>query len=145
MSSMSDMIYKFSAGGVVWRDGKVLTIKWLSQDTIEFPKGTIEFGETEPKAAIREVYEETGYRADIVADLDTVAFEYDWQDGRRYRKTVHYYLMALSAHANSTPQREENEDFENLWLTPEEARILLSHEDSRTVLQRVIDIQDKIK
>lgn len=52
---MDDVILKYSAGGVIFHDGKVLTIRWLSKDSTEFPKGTIEPGESEEQACVREV------------------------------------------------------------------------------------------
>lgn len=132
-------IQRFSAGGVIYKDGKVLTIKWLSKDSIEFPKGNVEPGEQHSEAATREVFEETGYQAKIIQSIGDITFEFDWDDGKRYRKTVNYFLMELVSDNEPTPKREENEDFENYWITVDEAEKLLTHDDSKEILHRAIE------
>ena len=62
-----------SAGGVVFRGGEVLLIR----DTYgrwSFPKGHVEAGETDEKAAEREVFEETGITAHAVAPLADLSY-----------------------------------------------------------------------
>ncbi|MET0979637.1 MAG: NUDIX domain-containing protein [Candidatus Saccharimonadales bacterium] len=135
---MTNTIHKVSAGGVVYHQGKVLAIKWLSKNSIEFPKGTIEIGESKEEASIREVFEETGYNASILRSLDSITFGFDWDDDIHYRKTVHYFLMGLVNNDSPTPHREFNEDFENLWLTPEEAITMLTHDDGKEILSRAM-------
>ena len=134
---MSDTIYRVCAGGVIYHDGKVLTIKWLSRSTIEFPKGTMEVGETKEATCLREIFEETGYKTRIVQSLGKVVFEFDWEDGHHYNKTVHQYLLELIDDNEPTPHREEHEDFEDLWLTLEEAEKQLTFGSDVEVLNRV--------
>jgi len=135
---MVDTIRKFSAGGVVYSAGKVLTIKWISKNWIEFSKGKIELNESKEEACIREVMEETGYRTNIIEPLGDVTFEFDWSDGKRYRKTVYHYLLELADDSEPTPKREENEDYENIWLTPQEANEQLSFDTDKEILQRAM-------
>ena len=135
---MSETIQKYSAGGVIVNGDQVLTIKWLSKDSIEFPKGTIEHGETHEQTAIREVGEETGYQTKIIQSLGDTTFEYDWTNGYHYRKTVYYFLMELANNDEPVPNREDSEDFENNWLTFEQAAELLTHDDSKEVLSRAV-------
>lgn len=130
-------IPKFSAGGVIYENGKILTIKWLSRNTIGFPKGTIEAGETHEQTCIREVFEETGYKTKIIKSLDDISFEYVWDDGLRYFKTVYFFLLKLIDDGEPTPNREDGEDFENLWLDIDKADDYLSFETSREILKRV--------
>ena len=137
---MTDVINKISAGGVIYHQGRVLTIKWLSKNSIEFPKGTVEPGETVEETSVREVFEETGYKVRLEQSLDCVTFEFDWDDGNHYRKSVYYFLMSLVNNDQPTPNRESNEDFENLWLSPEEASAMLTHDDSKEVLRRAMRI-----
>jgi len=137
---MNSTTQKFSAGGVIYKDGKVLTIKWLSRNSIEFPKGTIEQGEKSYETAIREVSEETGYDVRILHPLGDITFEFDWDDGKHYKKNVTYFLMELANNNKPRPRREINEDFENYWITIEEAERLLTHNDSLEILKRVIVI-----
>src|SRR3989304_3266778 len=56
------------------------------------PKGTRAPGETPADAALREVREETGGRCGLVRELETVSYWFQ-RDGRRVRKTVHWFLM----------------------------------------------------
>ena len=135
---MIDTIIKFSAGGVVYDKGKVLVINWLSKKWIEFPKGTIEPGEAIENTAVREVEEETGYKTKIVAPLGDVTFEFDWTDGKHYRKTVSHFLLELANDDEPIPNREENEDYENIWLTPEEASVQLTFDTDKEILKRAM-------
>lgn len=136
---MKETILKHSAGGVIYKNGKVLTIKWLSKDSIEFPKGTIEPNERIEDTAIREVAEETGYKTRIIIPLGNVTFEYDWDDGKHYRKTVEYFLMEPLDDSEPVPNREDSEDFENNWLTFAEAEKMLTFDDGREILARAIE------
>ena len=137
---MNDTIRKFSAGGIVYSEGKVLTIKWLSKNWIEFPKGTIEKNETKEDACIREVLEETGYKTSIIQSLGDVTFEFDWSDGKHYKKTVYSYLLKLADDNEPMPNREDNEDYENTWMTIDEANKRLTYDTDKEFLQKVIDI-----
>lgn len=135
---MTGITHLYSSGGVIYHDGKVLAIKWLSKDCIEFPKGTIEPGETTWQACIREVREETGYSTKIIQPLGEVTFEYD-QSGQRYRKTVSNYLLELTESTEiPTPNREPGEDFTNVWLSPSEAATQLTFESGRDTLGRAL-------
>ncbi len=135
---VDDKLYRSSAGGVIVKDGRVLTIQWRSKDSVEFPKGTIEPGETAPQTAVREVKEETGYDVEIIDDLGTITYEFDWTDGHHYVKTVTFYLMQLANDNPPQPNLQAGEDFENNWLSINEARIALTHDDSREILQRAM-------
>ena len=100
-------------------------------------------GESPEDAAVREVLEETGYHVKVRAPLGEVSYEFD-DDGKRYRKTVYYYLLEL-VDENETPEpnREEHENdegIENLWLSIEDARKSLTHEDSRQKLEDAITL-----
>lgn len=56
------------------------------------PKGAVSQGETSEQAALREVHEETGIRAQIVKPLDTI--EYYFRAGDTLiHKRVDFYLM----------------------------------------------------
>lgn len=133
---MKDIIKKVSSGGVLYHEGKYLVIKWQSQGTTELPKGTIEKGETPEQACIREMFEETGYNVKIIHSLGESTFTFNWKDGNTYQKTVHYFLMIRTDNAIATPHREEGEDFENEWLTFEQAYKNLSHDDSKQILKK---------
>lgn len=135
---MNENRNRHSAGGIVINAGKVLTIEWLTKDAIEFPKGTLEPGEASDVAALREVREETGYDTTIVATLPKIEYSFTLGDGKKYHKVVDFYLMELANSNDPQPQREPTETFENLWLSFDDALALLTFDDSRDLLKKVI-------
>ena len=124
-----NIIHKKSAGGIVcYSKGKILTLNVTKYGEIVFPKGAIE----------------PGYHVKVRAPLGEVSYEFDEDDGKRYRKTVYHYLLEL-VDENETPEpnREEHENdegIENLWLSIEDARKHLTHEDSRQKLEDAITL-----
>jgi 8-oxo-dGTP pyrophosphatase MutT (NUDIX family) len=142
--STNDIIQKRSAGGVVHSNGKFLTLNVTNYSEIVFPKGTIEPDETPEQAAVREILEETGYHVRIIAPLGEVSYEFDEDDGKRYKKTVHHFLFELmDEDEQPKPNREDHEDeegIENLWLTENDAFARLTHENSKDVLRKALAI-----
>lgn len=139
---VSGEIEKHSAGGVIIKDSKVLTISWTTHDYVCFPKGGLDEGETSEEAALREVYEETGYRVKIVAPIGSWTYRYI-QNEELYKKTADYYLMELIDNKTPpTPQREPGEYFENLWLDIDEAKTRLTLDDSREVLGKAVGLYE---
>ena len=77
------------AGGLVFDDeGRVLLIRDRNGFWV-FPKGHVDPGETPEEAAVREVLEETGIRAQILAPLKTTRYTND----RGVPRAIHWYLM----------------------------------------------------
>lgn len=136
---MNETIVTLSAGGILFDRGQVLTINWTTKDAVEFPKGTIEPGETNEQAAVREVFEETGYLTTVVRPLGSTTYEFDLEDGRHYRKTVEFFVLARANDTEPTPNRQEGENFENMWLEPAEVLRLLTHDDSKELLREALN------
>ncbi|HRQ86508.1 MAG TPA: NUDIX domain-containing protein [Candidatus Saccharibacteria bacterium] len=136
----NEPVKKVSAGGVIYHEGKFLVIKWKSQNTIELPKGTVEAGETIEEAALREVFEETGYKASIVKPLNTFQHVFTWTDGITYDKTIHYFLLSLSINKKFKHNRQGNEDFVNLWVSTEDAEKKLSHPDTQEAVRMALEL-----
>lgn len=137
-----NIIHKKSAGGIVYAKGKILVLNVTRHGEIVFPKGTIEPGESPEDAAVREVLEETGYHIKVKDPLGEVSYEFDEDDGKRYRKTVYHYLLEL-VDENEIPKpnresHENDEGMENLWLSVEDTRGRLTHEDSKQILEEAI-------
>ena len=125
-----------SAGGVLINNGKVLVITSARRGSVDLPKGTIEDGESVEAAALREVEEETGYRARIQQDLGSLTYDFDAVDGKRYRKTVSYFLMTLADSDEPVKNLQEGEDFENEWLSFDEAIERLTFDDTKTIIEK---------
>ncbi len=139
-----DTIYKRSAGGIVFSEGKILTIKvGPPYNEIVFPKGTIEEGETEEQTAVREIAEETGYDTHVITPIDTFSYEFD-ENGNHYHKELSYFILALNDKSQEASpnreQHEEDEGFENLWLTIDDARKLLTHQNNKEMLEKAVSI-----
>ena len=121
---MSDRVD--AAGGVVERDGRVLLVHRPRYDDWTFPKGKLDPGETFEDAALREVEEETGVRCTLGHQLPSTRYEVN---GRP--KLVRYWLMTPQAELGFVPN-DETDDLR--WVTPDEARALLTYDRDRDVL-----------
>ena len=87
------------------------------------PKGKIEDGELHQQTALREVLEETGVHAQIVQQLDRVEFTVNQQVVRSK-----FYLMEKRAEDEKKPRETE-------WKPYEEAYKLLTHSESKQLLE----------
>ncbi|MFA5786025.1 MAG: NUDIX hydrolase [Actinomycetota bacterium] len=131
-----------SAGGLVLEDATVearilLIARFGRRGGLVWglPKGQVEKEESVEEAALREVTEETGIRAEMLAPLDTVDYWFSWApDQTRYHKYVHYFLMRALG-GTLRPQPEEVERVE--WLPRHEARLLLRFDNERRLLDLV--------
>jgi 8-oxo-dGTP pyrophosphatase MutT (NUDIX family) len=118
------------AGGVVVRrDGpelRFLLVTARRQPGLwVFPKGHIETGETPEEAAVREVIEEAGVRATVVAPIGATEFR-----SARGQVRAQFYLMDFVS--ESSP----GEDRRLAWMTADEARRALIYEDARLLITR---------
>jgi len=98
---------EISSGGVVVFGNAILLLKKYNGDWV-LPKGKVEKGEKKDEAALREVMEESGIKAEIIRYLGEIHYTYkeNWDDNRRVHKTVFWYLMS-SRTMETVPQREE--------------------------------------
>lgn len=118
------------AGGVVARtvDGQreyLLVEARRSRGEWVLPKGHIERGETPEAAAVREVQEEAGVRAAVVAPAGESTYSVNGQP-------VHtiFFLMRYQGEA------DRQEDRALAWRPYEDARRLLRFDDTRRVLEQ---------
>ena len=86
----------------------------VKRSLIELPAGTLEDGETPRTTAIRELIEETGYRADVMHPLHSFYAAPGILDERMH-------LFVATGLTEGPPQREANEQIENLVVTWEQA------------------------
>jgi 8-oxo-(d)GTP phosphatase len=122
-----------AAGGLVIRSDKdgelrVLVVHRPRYDDWSLPKGKSDPGETPELTASREVREETGVTAEVIAPLAEV--EYSVSSGRR--KVVRYFAMRVRDERDFVP----NDEVDQIrWLTPEEAQQVLSYDHDRALIQ----------
>jgi 8-oxo-dGTP diphosphatase len=94
------------------------------------PKGKLEPGEDWLEAALREVKEETGYRAEPSVELPAVSY----LDRKGRRKLVRYWLMT-PVDGEFEPHGEVDE---LRWLTREEAEKLLTYPHDRELVRKAM-------
>jgi 8-oxo-dGTP diphosphatase len=122
-----------AAGGLVVRpDGRVAVIHRPRYDDWSLPKGKLEDGESFETGALREVEEETGIRGRILGELEPT--EYVDRKGRD--KIVRWYRMDLDGEPAAFAPNDEVDELR--WLTPSEARGLLSYEHDRALVETVV-------
>jgi 8-oxo-dGTP pyrophosphatase MutT (NUDIX family) len=127
-----------SSGGAVidLRDGApfVAMIATRGRTRWGLPKGAVSAGETSEQAALREVQEETGLDAEIVARLDTI--EYFFRAGDTLiKKSVDFYLMHYVG-GTMTPQLSEVDDVE--WVPLPEAIQRASFDSEKKLLSSAL-------
>lgn len=124
---------EFSAGGVLFKNGNVLLIKNPS-GVWTFPKGNIEPGEKPEETAVREVYEETGVKGEIVNYIGEIHYWYTLK-GERIFKTVKYYLMK---HKEGEPKPSwEVKDAK--FFPIEEAKKLLRYKGDKEIFRKALE------
>ena len=132
-----------SAGGVVLDgdDPRVLLVTMIGQDgraRWTLPKGGVEAGESHEEAAVREVREETGHAADVVAPLEPISYSFLWRpDNVRYHKTVHWFLMRWDG---TPPGATDGEAGEVAWVEADAALDRLAHRSERVLVASALDL-----
>jgi 8-oxo-dGTP diphosphatase len=119
-----------AAGGVVRReDGAILVVHRPRYNDWSFPKGKLDPGEGWEECALREVWEETGLRCELLDEL-TPTF---YSDRKGRSKAVRYWLMEPG-----DGEFEVNDEVDELrWLAPSDAAELLTYEHDTELAQEV--------
>jgi len=121
----------FSAGGIIVKkddDGvKVLVTQHSKHKGWDFPKGHLEVGETSEAAALREVEEETGVKAEIVEKVGATQYFY-YEEGVKAFKTVTFFLMKFIEQAEATTAFEVSD---HKWLSPDDVEAQLTFADTK--------------
>lgn len=125
----------FSCGGVVWDAARrrLLLVKVvnLANETVwTFPKGHPEKGESDEQAAVREVLEETGWRARVVRPIKDAHYSFVREDVR-YEKTVRWFLMVPDA---KDGEFDPEEVVEPAWVDVAAVQGLLGYDSDRDLL-----------
>lgn len=110
-------------------------------ELIALPKGSIDPGEKPQQTALREVREETGVRAELIAKLADIKYIYvrNWGDRAKVFKIVSFYLFLYRSGRlgnNSDAMRIEVQNA--FWLPLEEAAAKLSYKGEREVAQQAL-------
>jgi 8-oxo-dGTP pyrophosphatase MutT (NUDIX family) len=134
-----------AAGGVLWRlrdDGgghetvEVAVIHRPRYDDWSLPKGKLARGESETQAAVREVLEETGFKARVGRPLGEARY-LKRVGGVTKPKVVTYWSMR-SEGGSFTPTPEVDE---LRWLDLDSAHQLLTRGSDRDLLDRFVRVE----
>ncbi len=122
-----------AAGGLVCNEeGRYLFMK--RRDKWDLPKGKVDFGESIPQAAIREVTEECGLRnLEIVGPLMSTYHCY-WLDDQSILKRTSWFEMKSTGNEPLVPQSDEDIT-EVKWVKKEDLR-----EITRNTYMGILDI-----
>ena len=134
-----------SYGGVVVRSTEggpeVALIRPMSADDKEvwaLPKGAKENDETPEQAALREVLEETGLKAEVVEAIEPITYWFSWApDKLRYRKTVQFFLMR---HTGGDPTPDAFEVAEVRFVPLQGAAKQATYTSERKVLKTAAEL-----
>ncbi|MGH3932952.1 MAG: NUDIX hydrolase [Pseudonocardiaceae bacterium] len=100
------------------------------------PKGHLEVGETAEQAAVREVAEETGIAAAVVAALGCIDYWFAAED-RRVHKTVHHFLLRAYGGELSDADVEVTAV---AWVPLPELQQRLAYADERRLVLRATEL-----
>ena len=129
-----NMSYEKSCGAVVYKTSnkgiQYLLLKSIGLDSYwGFPKGHMEYSETEEETALREVFEECGLKVKLVEGFRTTD-SYIINDIAK--KEVVLFLGEADNDSLTKIQAEEIEDY--IWCNYEEAESLLTFDNGRRIL-----------
>jgi len=100
-----------------------------------FPKGHAEGDETPLQSASRELFEETGLKAEKIIQDPVFSLAYSFQfDGVQIEKTVDYYIGVIT---DDTVVIQTEEVKEAGWYSLEEAKERLDYSDTKKMLFEV--------
>lgn len=146
------MTREFSAGGVVYKriknqESRIKNenLLWLVAQHSQhkgwvFPKGLIgdnKKGESSQETAVREVKEETGIEAKIIAKLKKPAtYFYSWQKEKRF-KTVYYFLME---YVSGDIKDHDFEMSQVEWLPIKEVLERLTYKSDKEAFRQALEL-----
>lgn len=125
-----------AAGGLVYRQSgghwDVLLI--YRNGMWDLPKGMLEQDESIRECARREVAEETGISPPEIKRKLTITKHTYSRDGKRYRKTTHWFSMTANRRQSFSPQVEEGIE-KVCWVELKEAEQKLGYENLIEVIR----------
>jgi ATP adenylyltransferase len=124
-----------TAGAYVYLPGEGKVVLRRSRDgSIVLPKGGIDEGESAADAAIREVWEETGYRCTITGWCGVDAFDLDEEP---------FHAVIFFAVGAPAPEVAEHLDVDVLLATPGEAIEIVEFDGLRTLIRRGAELVER--
>jgi 8-oxo-dGTP pyrophosphatase MutT (NUDIX family) len=147
------MVREFSAGALVLRH---MRKKWWvaviepgregepedRKNVVALPKGNVDAGEKPPETALREVLEETGLRASMVAKLGDIKYVYvrKWAGNEKIFKVVSFFLTRYkSGQIGNITEAMRHEVRRAYWLPLADAPKNLSYNGERKMAEEALN------
>ena len=130
---LKNVQHEYSSGGVLYTwvgDEPYFVVVRERAGHYGLPKGHVEQGETKEKAAVREMWEETGVRARLIPGFQE---EVSYPVGKNKLKSVTYFLAQYD---HSQPLVKADDMREVLLLPYQDAMNLISYPGVREVLKK---------
>ena len=132
------MLREVSSGGVVIFGNAILMLRKYNGDWV-LPKGRVESGERLHTAALREVLEESGVKAEIIQYIGRASYHYNnIKEDELVLKTVHWYLMK-SQNMYCKPQKKEG-FVDAKFIHIDKARDIIRYEDEKKMIKKGLKI-----
>jgi len=133
----------FAAGGIVFYNNMILLVKNRRDEGGNdrsfwgYPKGHLEDGEKPSEAALREVYEETGFKVELCGETPIAESRYQIDlENTVVNKTVWFYEMKVIKAFEKEP---DDEIAELSVVTYEDALELLTFDEDKKILKYVFN------
>lgn len=130
---------EISSGGVVIFGNTILLLKKYNGDWV-LPKGRVEKNETLPTAALREVQEETGVKANIIDYIGEINYKYkSIQYNEIVSKIVYWYYME-SFSMDCRPQKSEG-FISAKFVHQNKVLEILKYKDEREIIKKFLQLK----
>lgn len=112
------------------------------KDVVALPKGNVDAGEKPPETALREVREETGLQASMLAKLGDIKYVYirKWAGNEKVFKIVSFFLTRYkSGEIGDITEAMKHEVRRAYWLPLEEAAKKLSYSGEKQMAEKALE------